>query len=68
MTMKAEIVLTRPGGQIVAGSFQLSSDGESYEVGLSRPGFQPTASDLALGDQCFSRLRSTVVPLTIVWQ
>jgi hypothetical protein len=46
----------------------IDHDGKSYEVGLSRPGFQPTASDLALGDQYFARLRSTVVPLTIVWQ
>jgi len=44
----------------------IDRDGESYEIGVSRPGFQPTPSDLALGDQYFARLRFTVAPLSVV--
>jgi len=44
----------------------MDRDGESDEVGLSKPGFQPTISDLALGDRYFARLRSTVAPLSLV--
>ncbi len=35
----------------------------SYEVGLSRPGMKPTASDLEAGQRLFGGLRSTNTPL-----
>jgi hypothetical protein len=44
----------------------IDRDGESYEIGVSRPDFEPTPFDLALGDQYFARLRVTVAPLSIV--
>jgi hypothetical protein len=44
----------------------IDRDEESYDVGLSRPGFRPTVSDHTLGDHYFARLRFWVEPLSAV--
>jgi hypothetical protein len=41
-------------------------DSESYEVGLSRPDFQPTLTDYELGEHFFGRLKVTSGPVGLM--
>ncbi|MFZ3363630.1 MAG: hypothetical protein WA153_09315, partial [Candidatus Acidiferrales bacterium] len=39
-------------------------DGEHYDLALSRPDYQPTAEDAAIGEKYFGQLRMSTVDVS----
>jgi hypothetical protein len=51
----------KPEGMII-----VDRDGQSFEVGLSRPGYQPSDEERNFGEKTFGHLRVTDTPVGIV--